>query len=529
MTAIERAMRGWSGRLRLLWAFLAGAVMPLGFAPLHWTLIIPPALAILFWLWRGSRPGQAFRLGWSFGVGMFAVGVSWIYVSIHDMGQLNVAVAGSITFVFVAVLALYPAVLGWAWARFCPQPGLTSALLCLPAGWVLSEWLRSHVLSGFPWLLLGHSQVDGPLAALLPVFGSLAASWLLAMSAVALLGVVGVFAAANAARLGALLVLLSIVGTAALLPTREWTLPVGAPLSFSLLQEGASQQVRWQREQRLLSINRYLDLMRDEWGRDFIVWPENALPLFHHQVGALRDSLSQQAREQHSQVLIGMPYMNRADRRYFNSAVLFPEQPDGGGSDAGSGSGGGRYDKHHLVPFTEYMPLKHWFQWLLDWLHIPMSAFSAGPAQQAALDVGGVGIGVSICFESAYPADVFSALPQAGLLVNLSNDGWFGDSLGPRQHLQIARVRAAEAGRWMLRATNTGITALIDPRGQVQERAPTFQPAVLRGEVQPMAGSTPYVGWGDKPVLSLMMVLLLSGVLLANRSRHPGSLSPTDG
>lgn len=491
-------------RWRLPAALLAGAAMPLGFAPLHWTLVIPLALAALFWLWRGSRPAQAFRLGWAFGLGMFAVGVSWIYISIHDMGQLNMAVAGLITLVFVGVLALYPALLGWVWVRCWPRAGLAGALLCLPAGWVLSEWLRGSVFSGFPWLLLGHSQVDGPLAALLPMVGSLAVSWLLALAAVALLGTLGVFAGGTSARLGSLMVLVCIAAIAALLPTREWTVPIGKPLSFSLLQEGTAQQVRWQREQRVLSVNRYLELMRDEWGRDLIVWPENALPLFHHQVAALRDSLSRQARAQQSTLLIGMPYMNTADRRYYNSAVLFPED-------------GTRYDKHHLVPFTEYMPFKRWFEWLLEWLQIPMSDFSAGAQQQAALDVGGVAIGVSICFESAYPADVFSALPQAGLLVNLSNDGWFGDSLGPRQHLQIARVRAAESGRWMLRATNTGITALIDSHGRVQKRAPAFEPAVLRGEVQPMSGSTPYVEWGNGPVLWLMAGLILSGLLLRNR------------
>lgn len=500
--------------MRLLSALLAGAVMPLGFAPLHWSLLIPLALALLFRLWRDSRPAQAFWLGWSFGIGMFAAGVSWIYISIHDMGQLNIAVAGLITFVFIAVLALFPALLGWAWARCCSRAGLLVALLCLPAGWVLGEWLRSNAFSGFPWLLAGHSQVDGPLAIVLPLFGSLAASWLLAVAAVALLGVVGVFSSATIPRLGSLAVLLGVAAIALIPATYDWTQPSGEALSFSLLQEGTPQQVRWQREQRILSVNRYLDLMQDEWGRDLVVWPENALPLFHHQIAALRDSLSQRARESQSALIIGMPYMNPLDRRYYNSALLFPEQ-------------GARYDKNHLVPFTEYMPLKRWFQWLLELLQIPMSDFSAGSQQQAALDVGGVAVGVSICFESAYPANVFSALPQAGLLVNLSNDGWFGDSLGPQQHLQIAQVRAAESGRWMLRATNTGITALIDPHGRVQKRAPAFQPAVLRGEVQPMSGSTPYVEWGNLPVLLLMIALIVSGMLL--RGRRLGRESRREG
>ena len=201
-----------------------------------------------------------------------------------------------------------------------------------------------------------------------------------------------------------------------------------------------------------------------------------------------------------------MPYLDPTDRRYYNSAVLFPERVDGANTV-------GRYDKRQLVPFTEYMPWQGALQWLLDSLQVPMSAFSAGADQQPELDVGGVPIAVSICFESAYPGVMFAALPQAQLLINLSNDGWFGDSLGPHQHLQIARVRAAESGRWMLRATNTGITALIDAQGRLVKRALGFEPAVLRGEIQPMRGTTPYVEWGNAPILLLMVALLLAGIL----------------
>ena len=495
-------------RLRPLWALLAGALMPLGFAPLHWLPLIPLALALLFWLWRGCSAAAAFWLGWLFGVGMFGAGVSWIYISIHDMGHLPVVVAGLLTMAFVSVLALFPALLGGLSARWLPRMGWFSAMLWLPAGWVLSEWLRSTVFTGFPWLLIGHSQVDGPLAPLLPLFGTLALSWLLALAAVALLGVFGGLATGGRGRAAALvLLLLLLIGGPALLPGTDWTEPAGRPLSFSLLQEGTPQQIRWQREQRVLSINRYLDLMQDEWGRDLIVWPENAMALFHHQIGSLRASLGRQAREQQSALLIGMPYLDPTDRRYYNSAVLFPERVDGANTV-------GRYDKRQLVPFTEYMPWQGALQWLLDSLQVPMSAFSAGAKQQPALDVGGVPVAVSICFESAYPDAMFAALPQAQLLINLSNDGWFGDSLGPHQHLQIARVRAAEAGRWMLRATNTGITALIDAQGRVVKRVPAFEPAVLRGEIQPMRGTTPYVEWGNRPVLLLMLLLLLAGLLV---------------
>jgi len=483
-------------------ALLAGAAMPLGFAPLNLYGLLPLAMALLFWLWRDCSPRMALLLGWLFGLGMFGVGASWIYVSIHDMGHLSIWLAGLITFVFVAVLALFPALLGWLVNRFTPTAGPWRSLLVLPAGWVLMEWLRSTVFTGFPWLLLGYSQVDGPLAVMLPVTGTLGASWLIALSA----GMLCLMIAQSWALRGLLAALLALVwGVAVLIPQTAWTVADGKPLSFSLLQEGTPQQLRWQREQRLLSVNRYLELMRDEWGRDLLVWPENALPLFHHQIGPLREMLNRQATERGSALLIGMPYMERPGRRYFNSAVLFPEPA-------------GRYSKHHLVPFTEYLPFQSQLQWVLDIFQVPMSDFSAGDEDQPPLRIGERVIGVSICYESAYPEDVFRVLPEAGLLVNLSNDGWFGDTLGPHQHLQIARVRAAESGRWMLRATNTGITASIDPMGRVVSQAPRSRPAVLRGEVQPMTGATPYVSYRDVPVLVLMLLLLGLGVLLSRRN-----------
>jgi apolipoprotein N-acyltransferase len=495
-------------------ALSAGALMPLGFAPLNAYWLLPPALAVLFWLSQASRPGRALWLGWLFGLGMFAVGVSWVYVSIHDMGHLDLWLAGLITALFVAVLALLPGLFGWLVARLPVRAGALGTLTLLPAVWVATEWLRGQLFTGFPWLWLGHSQVDGPLAPLLPVSGSLGVSWLLALSAaVIVLWLPGGKQATDRSgkqsaswRWIAIALLLSLWLLVALVLPRNWTEAAGDPLRFSLVQGGQPQQLRWDRAQRARSVSHYLELMADEWGRDLVVWPENALPLFYHQIGSLREQFDQRGRETDTSLLIGMPYLDRDSRRYYNSAIVFPEPA-------------GRYDKRHLVPFTEYLPFKRWLKGPLDFFQVPMSDFALGADNQALLQVKGVPIAVSICYEAAYPAVVFAGLPDARLLINLSNDGWFGDTLGPHQHLQIARVRALESGRWMLRATNTGITALIDPAGDVVSRAPRFEPAVLRGEVQPMVGETPYVRWGDGPVLGSMILLLIIGISGSRRSR----------
>ena len=480
---------------RLLLVLIAGAVLPLAFSPFNWFWIEVPALALLFGLWHVSPPGRAMLLGWMFGIGMFGVGVSWVFVSIHDMGHLSVVLSGGITVLLVAALAMYPAVQGWASVRLFSGARGGRLLLVFPASWVLFEWLRGVLFTGFSWLWLGHSQVDGPLIELLPIFGSLGASWVVAFSAGALVyGVVDRGSWRWLPILGSASVWLLL----ALTPVLSWTVEQANAVTYSLVQGGRPQQIRWEREQRNKIVEDYLRLTESEWGRDLVVWPENALPLFYHQLGSLRDGLNQQARSSGTVLFAGMPFMDRDTRDYFNSIVVFPEP-------------GGRYDKHHLVPFTEFLPLKAWLKGLLEFFEVPMSDFTAGAAGQPPVEVAGVSVGISICYEVAFARDVLVALPEARILVNVSNDGWFGDSLGPHQHLQIARVRALEAGRPLLRATNTGITAQIDYRGRVVSHAPRFEPAVLRGVVYPMAGSTPYVRWGDWPVLALMMLLLGAG------------------
>lgn len=484
----------------------AGALLPLGFAPVNAWWLLPVVLAVPFWLWVRVPAGRGFWLGWLFGVGMFGVGVSWVYVSIHDMGHLSVWLAAAITALFIAALGLFPALLGgllgWATGRMqltsTVRSAAASCLLLMPAVWVLIEWLRGWALTGFPWLWLGHSQVDGPLVALLPVAGSLAGSWLLALTGGAILLLLDV-----GRRSWSLLLAVAVLWLLVSLLPGDWTRKSGDPVSFSLVQGGRPQQLRWDYAERERSVAHYLRLTESEWGRDLLVWPENALPIFHHQIPALRGMINRRLERSGGRVLIGMPTKDLESGRYFNSAVLFPEPA-------------GVYSKRHLVPFTEYLPLRRWLRGPLDFFQVPMSNFSV-PLDGAGADglrAGGVAIGVSICYEAAFTEQVFRELPAAALLVNLSNDGWFGDSLGPHQHLQIARVRAAEAGRWMLRATNTGITALVDARGRVVARAPRFSPAVLRGEVPPMVGETPYVRWGNGPTLLWMSGLALSGLWL---------------
>jgi apolipoprotein N-acyltransferase len=485
-------------------ALLAGALLPLAFAPLELFPVGFLAPVVLYLLWEDSSPRQAFREGYLFGLACFGVGVSWVFVSIHDMGHLTLGLAGFITALFIAFLALFPAFQGYLMAWLFPGSGPVHAVLVFPALWVTWEALRGWVFTGFPWLYLGYSQMDAPLRGLAPVVGVLGLSFATAATG-------GLLLALGRARdwrvrLGWGLTLALLWGGAAALDRLPWTAPSGAPLRVSLLQGAIPQQVRWLPEERVANIRRYLDLTREHWGAQLIVWPENALTLFYHDAADFLASLAEEAQTHGAELLIGLPVLDPDTQRYYNALVGLPA--------------GTFYFKHHLVPFTEFLPLKALLGSLVSFFQVPMSDFSHGPADQGPMPLAGHRLGLSICYEAAFPREIAAVLPAADLLVNVSNDGWFGNSLAPHQNLQMAQMRALETGRWLLRDTNTGISAIIGPDGRLYARSPSFQDYVLTADVQPMVGATPYVQLGDTPVWALVALGLAAG--RATARRNPG-------
>ena len=482
---------------------LAGVLLPLAFAPLNFSLLALFVPLVLYVRWEGVPPRQAFKDGYWFGLGFFGVGVSWIFVSIHDMGDLPLGLAILLTGVFIAFLSLFPATQGLLAARLFPQPGWKRSVLAMPALWVAWEGLRGWVFTGFPWLYLGYSQLGGPLESFAPLLGVLGVSLAVASGS-------GMLLCAWRAtdwwqRGGWLIGAVSLGGIGLALHHYPWTQSNGSPLSVALVQVAIPQTVRWQPQRRQESVRRYLDLSRRHWGTQIIVWPENALPVFYHEAANFLDELAREAKERGTELLIGLPVMDLDRDRYYNGLVSLP--------------GGEIYRKQQLVPFTEFLPFKNWLGRLITFLQIPMSDFSPGSSQQPPLTVANRRVGVTICYEAAFPQTVAAALPDADLLVNISNDGWFGRSLAPHQHLQMAQMRALETGRFLLRGANTGISALIDPYGQVIRRSSQFEDDVVTGEVLPMTGSTPYVILGDRVLWTLLILLLVA----AYRSSNCGS------
>jgi len=485
-------------------ALLAGALTVTAFATLSF---YPAALigpATLFALWVHCSPRQGFFYGYSYGLGLLGFGVFWVHISIDQFGNIGLLGAIALTLIFVLLLALFYGLVGWG-------VGLRSShrlllLFWAPALWVMGEWLRGWILSGFPWLVLGYSQVETPLAGYAPILGVYGVSWLLIASAGAL-----VLLGSVRERWLSVILLALVWGGGFLLQSIAWSIDVGTPFQVSMIQGNIPQKEKWKPQQLSPTLALYLGSTRTHWDSDLLIWPETAVPAFAHLVNErLLKPLAREAQEKQSDVLLGIPVWQTQDKRYFNGLVLLS-----------GGRVAGQYLKRHLVPFGEFMPLDAWLRPLLAWMNIPMSSFAAGAASQPLLELAGYPAGLSICYEDAFGNEVAEALPEAAFLVNVSNDAWFGDSLAPYQHLQIARMRALETSRYLLRSTNTGISALIDHKGRLLDQSPPFVQHVLSGRVQPKSGVTPYIYLGNTAIILGLLLLLALFYLLTRNQPSP--------
>jgi apolipoprotein N-acyltransferase len=483
---------------RPLVAFLAGAAMVPAYAPLEWFALALAALAVLIHLWLAAPgPRAAAWAGFLFGLGMFLAGVSWIYISLHRFGAIPAPLAAFATLAFCVVLALCLALAGALQAKFRAPP-LVRAALVAPALWTLAEWLRASLFTGFPWLTLGTAGIDTPLAGFAPLGGVYAVS-LMTAAAAGLLWCVALCQARWAAA--AAFALLGISGAA--LRAIEWTAPAGPPFQASLLQGNVPQDRKFDPARYARTLETYARLAESSRAR-LLVLPETAVPRMLDSVDPdYLVRLEGAAKRNGGDLLLGVPYRAARDEVYNSVASLgtSPRQ---------------LYHKVHLVPFGEFVPPG--FGWIVRVLSIPLSDFSRGLQQQRPLQVAGQRIAANVCYEDAYGHELIRQLPEATVLVNLSNVAWFGDSLAPAQHLQIARARALETGRMHLTATNTGITAVVGREGRVLAQLAPFTEGRLDAEVQGYAGATPYVRYGDWPALAACAALLLL-VARAWRSR----------
>lgn len=494
----------------LLLALLAGALNVLAFAPFGlWPLQILTLAAVLLLALRTDNNKRSALIGWAYGFGWTVCGVYWLYISMHDFGGMAAPIAALAVVLLALFLGSYSALAfglsAWLRQRWQASPACV-ALLIFPALWALTEWLRGWIFTGLPWASSGYAHTASPLAGYAPLLGVYGLAWISALIAACL--------TLFSIRTLALALLLLTAGLG--LKTIHWTSPAGQPITVRLLQGNVPQAMKFEPGQISAQLSLYRDMISAA-PADLIATPETAIPLFEQQLPPeYLPQLAAFARRSGSHLALGIP-LSDSPQRYTNSVIDIAPSPTAATY---------RYDKHHLVPFGEFIPTG--FRWFVDLMHIPLGDFTRGPVVQAPFAVKDQWVLPNICYEDLFGEEIadqlsashFASAPVASMLLNVSNIAWFGDTIALPQHLQISQMRALETGRPMLRATNTGTTAIIDPQGRVTQQLPTYQRGTLSATVQGMQGMTPYILAGNAGMLLLAALTLVAGWLVSRKNRR---------
>ncbi len=489
-----------------LLAPLAGAIAPLSLSPVNfWPAAFVSVFVLLLTL-ENTKPKQAAQLGWLFGLGFFGVGASWIYVSINVYGNASGIFAALLTLIFVAGLALLFSLQCWVYQRHFAGP---QRALGFAACWVIFEWLRSWLFTGFPWLYLGYAHINTLLANLAPVLGVLGISFAVTLLSGMLYEMVLIWRKEKLWMSKQLVLYefmfillgLSIFFLGSLTWVEE---EPGLSADIALVQANIDQNLKFDPVFIDEGLNLYNGLSVPLWENDIVIWPETAIPLLYQRADAELAYFDRLANENNSSLVTGILY--REDNRIYNSVIAL-------------GNGSGFYHKQKLVPFGEYVPFAGIMESVLQIFSLPISSLQSGPNDQALLQASGFSLASYICYEVVYPDFVRKQAHAADFLVTISNDTWFGESFGPLQHLEMAAMRALENGRYMIRATSNGVTAFINEKGQIVDQAEQFEIAILESNVPVFRGRTPFSYWGSWPIV-LFSILILAAVFILRRNSH---------
>jgi apolipoprotein N-acyltransferase len=481
-------------------AILAGIALTCAFAPFK---VFPLAIlspALLLMLWLKAAPKRAFWYGWLFGLGFFGTGVYWIFISIHTYGNTSVFLASFITGLLIAILALFPAIQGYLLSRLFPRTNNATLFCAFPAIWVLLEWIRTWIFTGFPWLLIGYSQINSPLKGYATVFSVYGVSLAVLLSS-ALLVSIGLQLNAKHYKKIALqitaFVFIWIVGF--ILSSISWTVPSGELTKVSLVQGNIPQDLKWSPEHIQPTLDHYQELTEAHWDSNIIIWPEAAVPLPMASATDFLSLMAQKAGEHHTTIITGIPMKAPDSESYYNAVITL-------------GTGEGMYIKHRLVPFGEYIPLRQLFGKILDLMQVPMSDFIPDEKEPKPIIAHGKKIATFICYEIAFPEQVLSNDDHIDMILTVSNDAWFGHSIAQDQHIEMAQMRAIEMGRPVLFVANDGITGIINAQGMIQSAAPPHESYVLTDTVQTTEGKTPWQRFGIFPISALIIILLVIAI-----------------
>ncbi len=488
--------------IQYLSVFIAGACMALAFLPLDFYFLAAISPAVFFYFLLFASPRRAAWLGWWYGLGLFGIGVSWVFVAIYVFGYSSIVTSVLLTVIWVSIIAAYFSLQAYLSVLFLNKLDIKNQtmilLIVFPVFWVLVEWFRGWFLTGFPWLNLGYSQTNSVLSGYAPILGVYGLSWITVISASLLL------VALLYKKYVLVIFSLAIIWLGGYLFSQlDWTEANGKPIKVSLIQGNVDQKTKWHPDHFEKRKTRYLSLTKKNWDSDLILWPENSLTIFYHQLekNVLKPLLND-AKKNKTDIILGLPVLDREKDEYFSSLLAINSTADKNNEIQ-------FYHKNHLVPFGEYVPLSSLLRGLITFFDLPMSGFTPGKYDQDLLTAAGQKIAPTICYEDAFGEDLIRFLPEATLILNASNNAWYGDSFAPHQHLQISQMRALETGRDLMRVTTNGVSALIDYKGIIKSRSPQFETYVINDFAQPRTGSTPYVIYGNRPVLFLIVMVLV--------------------
>ncbi len=482
----------------VLVAAVLGACLPLSLAPLNlWflSLLVPPLLALLTWQ---QTLRQAFVRYLSFGIGFFLCGASWVFVSIHNYGNTSLVLAAFLTLLFAILLALIfaatQALAHHRWLHPTKNGHLLPHLMSFCSFWVLGEWFRSWFLTGFPWLYLGYGHTETALAGWAPLIGVLGVSGLVVISGCLIL--LALVVTANIQRVIALLCLAGIWLGGLAWQQHSWVTTSSDPIKVALVQPNIPQEKKWHPDFRQPTLERLTTLTKQADDAQWIIWPEAAIPITYHRATPFLEHVHNQATAQQQALISGILFDDMTSQAYYNSAV-------------GLGLANGIYHKTRLVPFGEYVPLEKWLRGIIAFFNLPTSIISSGPDEQIGLTVGNTRLATAICYEVVYPLLVAKQTRNRGVILTISNDAWFGRSWGPLQHLQMAQMRAIETGRFVIRGTNNGISAIINPKGKILQQSEQFIATVVSGNIRTVTGTTPFMRLGHLPLLAFIALTLV--------------------
>ena len=493
-------------------AFL-GAIQVFAFAPFNqFWVVYTSFIGFFFLLKQVQKTNQRnFLISYLFSISMFITTIHWIYVSMDQFGGIPLVFSILIIVLFAGYLALYPALALWASTRFPKLSDPLRYLLVIPVFWLISDWLRGYILTGFPWGYLGYSHIDTPLIGFAPVLGGEGVT----LSIMVICGALMLLATKQKIILNLVIICGLLIAGTVLQKVNYTTLQPA--VKVTLVQGNIEQSKKWLPAHLAPSLIKYFNLskIKNNDQQELIIWPESAIAALELNMQKFLHSLSDQLTANNKTLISGIISYQPVGKKYYNSVITLGKQPD---DQEYSLESKNRYQKHHLLPIGEFVPFEDLLRPLAPLFNLPMSSFHRGDEIQPNLQTRGTTLATALCYEIAYPEQLRKNVHEdTGMILTLSNDGWFGRSIGPAQHLQIARMRAIEFARPLLRSTNNGITAIFGPSGEIVGELPSNEAAVLTREVQPAFGKTPYQTYGSLPLYLYCLLIICVCVYLQRR------------